>query len=174
MRYILLDFEWNNTYSVPLKRFINEIMEIGAVMLNDAFEVIDTFESVIRSALTKRLRSGFTELTGITNERMLAGKPFLEAVESYRNWARVGDDTITLTWSNSDLYAITENCENFLPEGASFPIGNYVDLQGFVQQYLKEKGVELTGQISLAKRAGDSGDGGDSDIGIPPVTVIDA
>ena len=25
-----------------------------------------------------------------------------------------------------------------------------------------------------AKRAGDSGDGGDSDIGIPPVTVIDA
>ncbi|WP_442538092.1 hypothetical protein [Staphylococcus hyicus] len=29
-------------------------------------------------------------------------------------------------------------------------------------------------QIALARRAGDSGDGGDSDIGIPPVTVIDA
>ena len=28
-------------------------------------------------------------------------------------------------------------------------------------------------QISLAKRAGDSGDGGDGDIGIPLVTVID-
>ena len=29
-------------------------------------------------------------------------------------------------------------------------------------------------QIALARREGDSGDGGDSDIGIPPVTVIDA
>ena len=28
-------------------------------------------------------------------------------------------------------------------------------------------------QIALARRAGDSGDGGDSDIGIPLVTVID-
>ena len=29
-------------------------------------------------------------------------------------------------------------------------------------------------QIALARRAGDSGDGGDSGIGIPSVTVIDA
>ena len=29
-------------------------------------------------------------------------------------------------------------------------------------------------QIALARREGDSGDGGDSDIGIPPVAVIDA
>ena len=53
--------------------------------------------------------------------------------------------------------------------------------------YIKESGgyVELSytdfcrrrqadRQIALARRAGDSGDGGDSDIGIPPVTVIDA
>ena len=29
-------------------------------------------------------------------------------------------------------------------------------------------------QIALARREGDSGDGGDGDIGIPPVTVIEA
>ena len=40
-----------------------------------------------------------------------------------------------------------------------------------VYQYSRKKHGR---QISLAKRAGDSGDGGDSDIGIPPVTVIDA
>ena len=40
-----------------------------------------------------------------------------------------------------------------------------------VYQYSRKKHGR---QISLAKRAGDSGDGGDSDIGIPPVTVIEA
>ncbi len=153
MRYILLDFEWNNAYSVPHKRFLNEITQIGAVMLDERLEVIDVFDVVVRSALTKRLRRSFTELTGITNERMLAGVPFGEAVARYRDWARVGDDTITMTWSNSDLYAVTENIRNFQPDGAPFPIGNYIDLQSFVMAALTKRGVSLAGQISLAHAA---------------------
>ena len=38
-------------------------------------------------------------------------------------------------------------------------------------QYSRKKGGR---QIALARQAGDSGDGGDSDIGIPPAAVIDA
>ena len=51
-------------------------------------------------------------------------------------------------------------------EGNTFLNENHI-----VYQYSRKKHGR---QISLAKRAGDSGDGGDSDIGIPPVTVIDA
>ena len=38
-------------------------------------------------------------------------------------------------------------------------------------QYSRRK---TAGRLPLPRREGDSGDGGDSDIGIPPVTVIDA
>ena len=37
MQYIFLDLEWNNAYSKIHHRFVNEIIEIGAVKLNENF-----------------------------------------------------------------------------------------------------------------------------------------
>ena len=35
MSYVILDLEWNSAYSYKLKRFVNEIIEFGAVRLDD-------------------------------------------------------------------------------------------------------------------------------------------
>ena len=51
MNYIVLDLEWNqaaNKKNRYAKILPFEIIEIGAVKLNDSFQIIDTFQEVIR------------------------------------------------------------------------------------------------------------------------------
>jgi len=150
MNYIILDLEWDSTFFVKQKRFINQILQIGAVKLNQSFEVIDTFEEVIRSSISKRVTGRFARLTGITTDIMRSGIPFEEAVEKYNAW--VGEDAVTMTWSNSDLYTIIENEENLL-SGQRFKIEKYLDLQKFIQKEMFLKGYEDKNQVSLSLAA---------------------
>ncbi len=151
MNYILMDLEWNDAYCKKLKGFVNEIVEIGAVKLDENFNEIDRFSQIVRSAITNRLSTRFRELTGITNEQMQQGIPFEEALSSYKAWA--GDDSITLTWSNSDLHTLYHNCVNFIGDYNAAKIGKYVDLQKYFQYELSLKGEPQKNQISLSNAA---------------------
>lgn len=150
MNYIILDLEWDSTYFVKQKRFINQILQIGAVKLDEKFNVTDTFEVTIKSSVSKRVTGRFASLTGITTEIMRNGLPFSQAVEKYNAW--VGKDTVTMTWSNSDLYTIIENEDNLL-DGQRFKIEKYLDLQKFIQKEMYLKGYEDKNQVSLALAA---------------------
>ncbi len=150
MNYIILDLEWDSTFFVKQKRFINQILQIGAVKLDEKFNIIDTFEATIKSSISKRVTGRFATLTGITSEIMRNGLPFSEAVEKYNAW--VGEDTVTMTWSNSDLYTIIENEENLL-NGQRFKIEKYLDLQKFIQREMQLKGYEDKNQVSLSLAA---------------------
>ncbi len=150
MNYIILDLEWDSTYFVKQKRFINQILQIGAVKLNENFDIIDTIELTIKSAISKKVTGRFARLTGITSEVMRNGIPFDSAVESYNSW--VGEGAVTMTWSNSDLYTILENEENLLC-GVRFKIEKYLDLQKFIQQEMHLKGYEDKNQVSLSMAA---------------------
>ena len=151
MNYILMDLEWNDAYCKRLNGFVNEIVEIGAVKLDENFNEIDRFSQIVRSAITKRLSTRFKELTGITNEQMQKGIPFGEALERYKKWA--GEDTITLTWSNSDLHTLYHNCVDFIGDYKAAKIGRYVDLQKYFQYELSLAGKNQKNQISLANAA---------------------
>ena len=150
MNYIILDLEWDSTYFVKQKRFINQILQIGAVKLDENFNICDTFEVTVKSAISKKVTGRFARLTGITTEDMLSGVPFETAVEQYNNW--VGENAVTMTWSNSDLYTIMENEENLL-EDTHFKIEKYLDLQKFIQGEMRLKGYEDKNQVSLSLAA---------------------
>ncbi len=150
MNYIILDMEWDSAYHPASKQFINQILQIGAVKLNDSFDIVDTFEATIRSSFSKRVTKRFTELTGITKDMMLAGVPLSNAVNRYNKW--IGDNTITMTWSNSDLYTILSN-EKLLLKGIKFKIEKYLDLQKFIQGEMRLLGHECKSQISLGNAA---------------------
>ena len=150
MNYIILDLEWDSTYFPKQKRFINQILQIGAVKLNQSFDVVDTFEVTVKSSISKKVTGRFAKLTGITTQIMLEGTPFETAVESYNNW--VGENTVTMTWSNSDLYTILENEDNIL-DNKRFKIEKYLDLQKFVQGEMRLLGYEDKNQVSLEMAA---------------------
>ena len=89
------------------KRFVNQILQIGAVKLDENFNIIDIFDVTIKSEISNRVSRRFIELTGITKEMMLGGISLSDAVDSYNKW--LGNNIVTITWSNSDLYTIAEN-----------------------------------------------------------------
>ena len=39
MKYVILDLEWDSTFFVKQKRFINQILQIGAVKLDEKFNI---------------------------------------------------------------------------------------------------------------------------------------
>ncbi|MEE0809203.1 MAG: 3'-5' exonuclease [Acutalibacteraceae bacterium] len=150
MNYIILDMEWDSAYHPASKQFINQILQIGAVKLDEQFNIIDVFDVIIRSSFSKRVSKRFAELTGITKEMMLGGVPLQNAVIKYNEW--IGDDTVTMTWSNSDLYTILSN-EKLLLKGVKFKLQKYLDLQKYIQGEMRILGHECNSQISLGNAA---------------------
>lgn len=151
MEYIILDLEWDSVYFPQEKRFINQILQIGAVRLDSEFNTVGTFSATVCSAISNRVTSRFAKLTGITSEKMRAGIPFSEAVEKYNSFAEGA--AVTMTWSNSDLYTIVENQDFLLKDGLRFKMNQYLDLQKLVQSDLAKRGYESKNQISLEAAA---------------------
>lgn len=150
MKYIILDLEWNSAYCVKESRFINEIIEIGAIKLDEQLNEIGCFQQLVRSKLNKKLSSRTKNLTHITNEDMLSGIPFEKAISDYAAWE--GNDTLTMTWSNTDLYVIRENLKSFMQQNRMTFIEKYADLQKFIQEKLGITGnqISLMSAVQLA------------------------
>ena len=149
MNYIILDLEWDGAFYPKIGRFINQILQIGAVKLNEDFDIIDTFDKTIKSSFSKRVSRRFRELTGITKEIMLSGISLTEAFDQYNSW--VGENAVTMTWSNSDIYTVIENQDNLVSN--KLKIEKYVDLQKFIQGEMRLRGIEYPSQISLLNAA---------------------
>ena len=74
MSYVILDLEWNGAFSKKERRFINEIIEFGAVKLDDSLTVTDRFSMFVTPQIGKRLSGKISELTHITREDLEAGR----------------------------------------------------------------------------------------------------
>ena len=151
MKYIVLDLEWDSVYSVKHHRFINQIIQIGAVKLDENLNIVDCFDVLVKSSVSKKLTKRFTELTGITAEKMAGGISLADAVLRFNRWA--GKNCLIMTWSNSDLYTIVENSKFLLPKNISFKFTKYMDLQSFVQNEMRQIGFEIKSQVSLLHAA---------------------
>lgn len=150
MRYIIIDLEWNNGYSSKQHGFLNEIVEIGAVMLSDKLEVIDTYTQLIKPSLVKKLSNRFKELTKITPEEVEEkGVSFDEAISSFRDWCGE-EENVFLSWSNSDLYVLLKNFELHTGDVVVDFMDNYCDIQRFCMRVL---GIPFSNQIGLANCA---------------------
>lgn len=54
MYYIIMDLEWNNSYMKSAQRFVNEIIEVGAVKLDENLNTVSTFSEIIKPVLSKK------------------------------------------------------------------------------------------------------------------------
>ena len=52
-----MDLEWNNSFNKATQKFMNEIIEIGAVKLDENLNQVDTFSELIKPVISKKLRS---------------------------------------------------------------------------------------------------------------------
>lgn len=153
MNYIIFDLEWNNSFSRNSEKPINEIVEIGAVKLNENLEIVDSFKQLVTLKLSKKLSSRCKRLTKITNEEMREnGIPFEQAISDFARWSR-GKDNIFMSWSNSDLYVLSENLLRFNGSCKADFISNYCDVQKYCMGFLPSEMKQNNNQVSLANCA---------------------
>ena len=76
MEYVILDLEWNGTFSKKLKGFFNEIIEFGAVRLDHTLKRLDSFSMpLVRPQIGKRISGKVKTLTNIKATRSLIWEP---------------------------------------------------------------------------------------------------
>lgn len=113
MYYIVLDFEWNqNTSRDRSKTSIPfEIIEIGAVKLDENRQMIDSYSQLICPKLYPELHYKTRELTGISQKEVMQGIDFEDAVMDFLEWC--GDDYMFCTWGNMDLTELQRNMVHY-------------------------------------------------------------
>ena len=157
MKIVILDLEWNTAYYRKEQRFLNEIIEFGAVKLNERLKVVDEFQMFVKSRVSKKLRGMVKELTHISNEQLRdEGKDFETVMKAFTKWA--GKNTLILTWSNTDLYTLMDNCRAFLGDQKIPFLHQYADLQKYVQGRIRWQGGNQLGLSTAAEEMGVSSD----------------
>lgn len=145
----ILDLEWNAAYSGRRRGYINEIIEFGAVKCGPDLRPIGKFTCFVRPQVGRHLNTLVTDLTKITDEDLdLEGVPFLTAVGRFRRWL---GECLLMTWGQSDILTLIDNCEYFSGDGHVPFLTSYCDLQRYVQEALGLGTAEQTGLEKAAE-----------------------
>ena len=153
MQYVIMDLEWNNTYAKKVSGFLNEVIEIGAVKLDDDLDNLDTFTCIIRSQSGKKLRGSVKRLTHLTNDDISTGLPFTQVFSAFRKW--IGPkETVIFTWGDGDIRVLLENFR-YLNGIKTIPfLQNYCDLQRVSHAVTKSPKGQQVGLSAAAASLG--------------------
>lgn len=152
-RYICIDLEMNELSSKErraAKGMTGEVIQIGAVMLDENFCCISQFNSLVKPVFS-HISEEIIKLTGITDESVSNADTFAIAFYKFYSWAGK-DDITTFCWSDSDykqlfdeLYIKAKNHEEYRNFFKTF-----VDLQSAVGKKLNaEKTLSLDAAMKL-------------------------
>lgn len=125
MNYIILDMEWNQP--APWKKIkyeneiclYNEIIQIGAVKLNESCDIIDTYTVNIKPQIYKEINKNVHKLTGIDEVQLEDACSFNEAISEFRSWC--GADYVFITWGYDDIGVLSDNTKFFGIETSWIP-----------------------------------------------------
>lgn len=112
MNYIILDLEWNQPFNMKMMikepiMLSGEIIQIGAVKLDERFHLVDTFKIMVTPKYYRTMHRKVSKLTNIKTEDLQYGFPFKKAFNHFRDWC--GDDFAFLTWGPDDIEMLREN-----------------------------------------------------------------
>ena len=134
MNYVILDLEFNGAYSKRRHRFVNEIIEFGAVKLDEKLRIIDTFSELITPQISKKLNSHVSKLTHITMDELNEShKTFTHVLSKFRKFT---GDAVLLSWGVSDVLVLMENCRYYLGEEQIPALELYCNLQEYCERAL--------------------------------------
>ena len=152
MNKLVIDLEMADKALVNKIR-IHEIIEIGAVLLDENNNILGTYHSYVRNEHGKISRT-ITELTGI-DETKTAGAPKLIEVFSDMEdkFCKLDTSTVTLyTWSENDTAEILKEMQakQLNHPGVKSLCNKYVDIQQiFSERIHLHKAMNLTKALNL-------------------------
>lgn len=144
MKYIIMDLEWNGSNTDS--GYFNEIIEIGAVALDNSMAILGEFQSFVKPNVTKKLRGRIQELTHISNDDLKSASSFVSAYNRLKEWIG-SEDNCMLAWGNADIMVLYENLKHYDMLDDIYVIKNYCDAQLMCQ---KAADIPLTKQVGLS------------------------
>lgn len=145
MKYIIVDLEMNpvaGEYSEERKICRSEIIEIGAVIMDERFLVLGEFKTLVKPQYNAEIYKRYETLTGIST-RMVSGAPtFATAYEMFVNWCKSYDDEYEVyAWSENDYNQLVAEMalKNCASEENMEPLKHWFDFQ---KEYTEKLGLE--------------------------------
>ena len=131
MHYIVMDLEWNQPLShrsAPYRRLGNQLMfeviQIGAVKLDEAMRMRGSFNQFVAPANYIKLHPRISRITGIRQEDLDGAPDFSQAFSRFVDWC--GEDIALSTWGCDDISVLHQNIAFFVK---GHPIPPVYDLQ---------------------------------------------
>ena len=132
--YIVLDLEWNQSpdgkegtiAGIPF-----EIIEIGAVKLDEEFNIIGEFHRMIRPTVYNKIHFKVYEVIHMEIEELRQqGEPFAQVIQEFWDWVYCsGERPHFCTWGSMDLTELQRNIEYYgVKNNFSSPLF-YYDIQ---------------------------------------------
>lgn len=121
-----MDLEWNQSASGQTgenPRLPFEIIEIGATKLDQKFNIIDQYGSIIKPRVYRRLQSNIRELLNYDETLLRTGRPFDVVFREFKKWC--GEDFIFCTWGPLDLTYLQQNMDFYYLKTFTYPLKFY-------------------------------------------------
>ena len=145
MYYIVFDMEFNQdpaSFMAEVRStYPFEIIQIGAVKLDEKFHTIETFNHYVKPSIYKDINPVITELTGITTNQLQQEKTFPMIYDSFLSFTG-HNDSVFCTWGMSDLKQLYRNCEYHGLDFTAFPDA-YINLQPYASLHLGQSKKKL-------------------------------
>lgn len=112
MEYIIFDLEWNQCpdgKEFEEKSLPFEILEIGAVKLDNEYREIGRFSEKIRPVVYKKMHFRTQEILHIDLEMLKDARTFPEVFNDFLAWC--GSPVCFCTWGPLDLYELQRNLQ---------------------------------------------------------------
>lgn len=133
--YIVFDLEWNQSPRGKVGKLPDlpsEIIEVGAVKLDENLETVSEFSHFVRPFIYKKLDYRVRALTNIqTGQLQKEGKAFAQVMREFFHWCGMdsGEEVIFCSWGNMDLLELQRNLHFFhVRNPFSYPLF-YYDVQ---------------------------------------------
>lgn len=118
MNYIVIDLEWNQSpygKGTEVKEIPFEIIEIGAVKLNENREVLSSFSRLIKPQIYNEIHSITKEIIHIEINDLVKEELFQNVIRDFFIWC--GSDYRFATWGNMDLIELQRNLDYYGMKG---------------------------------------------------------
>lgn len=142
MNIIVLDLEWNQNSIGKKEREsdkpIFEIIEIGAVKLNEDFQIVDKYSSLIKPQIYHTMHKITADLIHLDMNELNEAEYFVEVMNKFLSWC--GKDYMFATWGPLDLLELQRNMKYYRMDPLSDSPLRYYDVQKlFSISVLKDK-----------------------------------
>lgn len=140
MNVIVFDLEWNQPAdgkNSAQRELLFEIIEIGAVKLDQAGNIISKFSELIKPRVYRKLNWHIQKMLNLNIHDLDKGAPFPEVMERFINWC--GEDMIFCTWGTQDITELERNIDYYKMDPISLKPIKYYNAQKMFGKLMKEE-----------------------------------